>query len=293
VANASRIPAFVNTRAGNFEGARAALEQSGSFDIHHLDDPAKLEESIRKSVEAGATRVAVAGGDGSIRSGACAIRGTNAELAVLPSGTLNHFARDHGIPVDLAKAAVVACGEVTLSIDAGSVGDTLFLNTSSIGAYVTFMRVRDRLEKRFGYRLASFLAVIRTFSLMPTIAVELETEGKSIIYRTPLLFIGVGERELQVPSFGSRVENGRRGLHVIVVRGRRRARILAAALAAAGRGLKTVARTPEIDSYLVERCTISMRRRVTAVALDGEAEVMRTPLEYHLERDVIRIVHDG
>lgn len=288
--NASRIPAFVNTKSGNFEGARAALEHAGSFDVHHLDDPAKLEESIRKSIEAGATRIAVAGGDGSIRSGACAIRGTNVELAVLPAGTLNHFAKDHGIPVDLAEAAVVAGGEVTVTIDAGSVGDTLFLNTSSIGAYVNFMRVRERMEKRFGYRLASFFAMIRTFVLMPTIAVELEVEGKSTIYRTPLLFIGVGERDLQIPAFGSRVKGGKRGLHVIVVRGRRRARVLATALAAVARGVETVARTPELDSFLVERCKIRMRRGLASVALDGEAETMRTPLEYRLERDIIRIV---
>jgi diacylglycerol kinase family enzyme len=290
VANASRIPAFVNTKSGNFEGARAALEHAGSFDVRHLDDPSELEDAIRESIEAGATRVAVAGGDGSIRSGACAVRGTNVELAVLPAGTLNHFARDHGIPVDLAEAATVACGEVTLAIDAGSVGDTLFLNTSSIGAYVTFMRVRERLEKRFGYAIASFLAMIRTFVLMPMMAVELLVEGKSVVYRTPLVFIGVGERELRAPSLGGRVEDGKRGLHVIVVRGRRRAGILATALAAIARGVKTTSRTPELESFLVERCSISMKRPFATVSLDGEAEVMPTPLEYRLERDIIRIV---
>ena len=289
MANASRIPAFVNPKSGNFEGARTALEQAGSFDIREVD-PEKLHDDIKDAIESGATRILVAGGDGSIRTGARAVRGSACELAVLPAGTLNHFAKDHGIPVDLVEAAEAAGGKVTIAIDAGSVGDTLFLNTSSIGAYVTFMRVRERLEKRFGYKLASLLAAIRTFVIMPTIAVEIEVEGKARIYRTPVVFIGVGERELQAPELGGRKENGRRGLHVIVVRGRRRARLLAMTLAAVARGVGTHARTPELESFIVERCTISMRRRKVFVALDGEEEVMSPPLEYRLERDILRVV---
>ncbi|HEX6574831.1 MAG TPA: diacylglycerol kinase family protein [Gemmatimonadaceae bacterium] len=289
MANASRIPAFVNPKSGNYEGARTALEQAGSFDIREVD-PEKLHDEITDAVKAGATRILVAGGDGTIRSGAQAIRESKCELAVLPSGTLNHFARDHGIPVDLEQAAKAAGGEITIAIDAGSVGDTIFLNTSSIGAYVTFMRVRERLERRFGYRLATILAAIRTFIIMPRFAVELEVNGKSTLYRTPIVFIGVGERELQAPTFGNRIENGRRGLHIIVVQGRRRARLLSLALAAAARGVKHVAKTPELDSFIADRCTISMRRSRVAVALDGEEEIMRQPLEYKLERDILRVV---
>jgi diacylglycerol kinase family enzyme len=289
VTNASRIPAFVNPKSGNFEGARSALEQAGSFDIREVD-PAKLHDEIRDAVKAGATRVLVAGGDGSIRSGARAIVGSPCELAVLPSGTLNHFAKDHGIPVDLAKAVTAAGGEITIAIDAGRVGDTLFLNTSSIGAYVSFVRRRERLEKELGYRLASLVAAIRTFSVMPTIAVELEVEGKAMTYRTPLVFIGVGERELQLPSLGKRVTDGKRGLHVIVVRGRRKARLLATAMAAISRGVETAAQAPELDSFIVDKCTIRMRRSRVPVALDGEEEIMTLPLEYRLERDILRLV---
>ncbi|MEO5589995.1 MAG: diacylglycerol kinase family protein [Gemmatimonadaceae bacterium] len=287
--NALRIPAFVNPKSGNFDGARAALEQAGSFDIHEID-PQKLQDEVRKAIDSGAKRVLVAGGDGTIRGGACGVRGTAGELAVLPSGTLNHFAKDHGIPVDLAEAATVAAGHTTVAIDAGSVGDTLFLNTSSIGAYVLFMRIRERLEERFGYRVSSFLAMVVTFVRMRTMAVELEIDGKKTIYRTPIVFIGVGERETQAPAFGGRIDNGRRGLHVIVVRGRRKARLLALAMSAMSRGVASASQTPAMDSFIVDACTITMRRSTAVVALDGEAEPMATPLEYRLERDIISVV---
>jgi hypothetical protein len=36
-----------------------------------------------------------------------------------------------------------------------------------------------------------------------------------------------------------------------------------------------------------------MRRRVVYVALDGEEEIMTSPLEYRLERDILRVVSGG
>jgi diacylglycerol kinase family enzyme len=149
--------------------------------------------------------------------------------------------------------------------------------------------VRERLERRFGYRVASALAALRILFQLRLIAVELEVDGQPRVYRTPLVFIGVGERELQLPLLGSRVPNGRRGLHVIVVRSRSRARLLAIALSAAARGIHAISRTPELDSFIVERCRITVRRP-PVVALDGELAAMRAPLDYELRRDALHVV---
>jgi diacylglycerol kinase family enzyme len=291
VTDVGLIPAFVNPESGNSEKAREALASSGRFDIREIQ-PARLDEEIRKAVKAGAKRILVAGGDGSICTGAGAICGSEVELAVLPAGTLNHFAIDSGIPTDLAEAAKVGVGTATATVDVGYAGDRVFLNTSSIGAYVTFVRLRDRLEKRFGYRLASLIAMIRIFVMMPTIGVQVEVDGVTQTYRTPLVFIGVGERELQLPALGSRVKGGggKRGLQVFVLRGRKRARLFVMALAAVARGVDTVRRMPELDAFLVDHCTIDMKRRRAMVAFDGETELMTLPLEYRIERDALRIV---
>ncbi|HVD61716.1 MAG TPA: diacylglycerol kinase family protein [Gemmatimonadaceae bacterium] len=289
MADATLIPAFVNPGSGNFEKAREALASSGHFDVREVE-PAKLREEIEHAVQAGAKRILVAGGDGSICTGAQAICGKQVELAVLPAGTLNHFAIDSGIPVDLAEAVKVGASTKTMTVDVGYAGERVFLNTSSIGAYVTFVGLRDRLEKRFGYRLASVIAMARIFATMPMIAVKLEVEGTERTYRTPLVFVGVGERELQLPHLGGRVKNGKRGLHVFVVRGRHRARLFVVALAAVARGVETVRRMPEVDAYLVDRLTIETRRPRLLVSFDGETELMKTPLEYRIERDSLRIV---
>ena len=292
MSNAQRIPAFVNPESGTAEGARDALSVAGLFDIREVD-PTALRDEIRKAVEGGARRVLVAGGDGSIRSGAAVVAGTGVELAVLPAGTLNHFARDHGIPADLEQAAKVAAGGTVEDADAGYVGDEIFLNTSSIGAYVSFMRIRERLERRFGYSLASLIASVRTFFYMRTITVDLEVDGNRQTYRTPIVFIGVDERELQMPTLGNRVAGGNRCLHVMIVNSRAKARLLSLAWEAVRRGVDSAARMPELDTFMVDTCTISTRRQGVTVALDGEEVHMETPLEYRIEKDILRIVTEN
>ena len=283
-----RIPAIVNVKSGTADAARDALRADGSFDVREVE-PDAIAETVRELVTKGATRVLVAGGDGTIATAAAELLESPAELVVLPGGTLNHFARDLGISTEPAEAVALAKSGHCRGVDVGMVNGRIFLNTSSVGAYVRFVRSRERLEGRFGYRLASAFAAIRILFQLDLLGVQLEVDGKSRLYRTPLVFIGVGERELQLPLLGNRVANGKRGLHVMVVRGRSRARMLAIGLAAVARGVKAVAATPEFDSFLVDRCTIDVRRSVT-VAVDGELVRLSPPLEFELRRDALRVV---
>ena len=282
------IPAFINPAAGNAENARSALLSTGGhFDIREVA-PSQLSAKIRDAIGEGATRVVVAGGDGSVGTAAGALAGTGVELAILPSGTLNHLAKDLSLPLDLAEAAELAHRGRAVSVDGGTVNGRLFLNTSSVGAYVTFVRARERLERRLGYRLASLVAVLRLLVRLPVFRVSLQVEGVARDYLTPLVFIGVGERELKMPTLGARVEHGRPGLHVMVVRRRSGARSLALVLAAAARGVRAVSRTPAMDAFLVDSCRIAPRTR--NIAADGELMTIDPPLEYRHLPACVKVV---
>ena len=283
-----RIPAIVNVASGTAKEAQQVLEQGDAFEVHAVE-PDQIASTIRDVVGTGAKRILVSGGDGTIATAAAELLNGDTELAILPGGTLNHFARDLGVSTDAAEALELAVNGDCRGVDVAVVNGHVFLNTSSVGAYVRFVRVRERLERRFGYRIASFLAALRILFQLRRFAVELEVDGEPRIYRTPLVFIGVGERELQLPTLGNRVSEGRRGLHVMVVNGRSRARLLALALAAVSRGVNAVARTPELDSFLVDRCRITLRRP-TAVAIDGELAAMHETLQYELRRDALHVV---
>ena len=286
---ASAIPAFLNPEAGSADAARAAIESSGAFDIRDADADS-LAQDIKDAVSAGATRILVSGGDGTVACAAGALAATHAELAVLAGGTLNHFAKDHGISTDFAEAVAAALGDQVSEVDVGYVNDSLFLNTFSVGMYVGYVKTRDRLEKRVGYRVASFLSLLRTFMRMWTMSIELEVDGKVRRYKTALVFVGVGERELKAPHLGARVEGGKRGLHVLVVTGRRRARLVALAMAAASRGVSHAASGPQLDSFVVDKCTIHLGRHSTPIALDGEITDAKTPLQLRLAENQLKVV---
>src|SRR5688572_5006296 len=285
--SASVIPAFVNPAAGNADEVNRALRKAGCFDVRPVA-PGEITQAVRAALNEGATRIAAVGGDGTVSAAAAAIAKTGVELVVIPAGTFNHFARDNGIPTDLDAACAIATIGAVQRADVARVNGRLFLNTSSVGVYANFVRVRERFEPRAGYWLASAMSMVRTFARVQPFNVWFETDGVQRSYETPLVFIGVGERELKLPKLGGRVGGGRSGLHVMIVRGRTRARLLAMALAAAARGTRGLAGTPHIDSFLVDHCTIEQRH--STVAVDGEVVNLDSPLDYEMGRDALKIV---
>lgn len=292
-------PVFLNPRAGGADDVRTALLGDGRVELHEVA-PQDLEERVRSALRAGARRVIVAGGDGSVAMAAGAIVGHSqaggapAELGVLPGGTLNHFAKEHGIPAALGEALDVALGPHTTRVDAARVNDHIYLNTSSVGLYVRFVDWRERLEPRLGYWIASLVAAARVILWQRPFDVMIDVSGESRRYRSSLVFIGVGERETRLPALGRRLEKGQRGLHVIVVQGAYRGRLVALAIAAAARGLHALAQKAELDTIMAERCTIEMRRRSGRVAMDGELVRMDAPLRYEILRGALTVaVPDG
>jgi diacylglycerol kinase family enzyme len=288
LSTSSKVKAFLNSRCGNAEAAREALAKAG-FELEAVE-PRELEGRLKRAIDHGTKRILVAGGDGTIATAAALVAKKHIELAILPGGTLNHFAKDHGIPTDLGKAAIAAGGTHVIRADIGYVNDCVFLNTSSLGAYVTFVRERERLEKYFGYAIASGIAFAKMMSEIRTFSVTLEVERQSKTYRASLVFIGVGERELKVPILGNRVKNGKRGLHVMIVQGHRPARLFALALAGITKGRQQAEKLPEFDDFVVESCRIDLTRPTATIGLDGELKRFRTPLDYRIERETLQLV---
>jgi diacylglycerol kinase family enzyme len=283
------IPAFLNPKAGRAAAVREAVRADGRFRLAS-EHPATFPEALEAEVRRGTPRVLLAGGDGTLATGAAALAHSDTAMAIVPAGTLNHFARSLRIPVDSAAALEVAAQGMAAPVDVGYVNDRLFLNTSSVGAYQDFVRVRERWKQRTGYYPASVVAAASTLVRLPSYSVTLEVGGTTLRYRTPLVFTGVGERELRFPALGERSESGRRGLHLIVTPGRSRMRLLATAAVAAARGAHVASRAPYLDDFLVEACTVDLSQGDAKVAIDGEIVRLDSPLRYRLERDALTVV---
>jgi hypothetical protein len=86
------------------------------------------------------------------------------------------------------------------------------------------------------------------------------------------------------------VKDGRRGLHLMIVQGRKPARLFALAMAGITKGRQEADKLPEFDEFLVDSCRIDLTRPTATIGLDGELKRFRAPLDYHIERDALRLV---
>ncbi|MGB6195357.1 MAG: diacylglycerol kinase family protein, partial [Methyloceanibacter sp.] len=121
---------------GDLEAALQALDVSADLEICSGPDLKRLAEAaLARARSAEIDAVVVGGGDGSIRTVAGVLAQTGVPLGILPLGTLNHFAKDLGIPLHLKEAAeVIAKGEKR-TVDLAEVNGETFINNSSIGIY--------------------------------------------------------------------------------------------------------------------------------------------------------------
>jgi diacylglycerol kinase family enzyme len=188
----ARVPLFVNARAGMSGDATDEIAQldPGLFDVRPTE-PARLTGEVGRAAAAGAAIIAIAGGDGSMRSAAAALIGTGSALLAVPTGTLNHFAQRCGI--DDVAAAVAALRALDIRTQAvGFAGEHVFLNTLTIGEYARTVRLRDRWRPYMGKWPAALLAFIITVLSMRRIDVTMQTDEQKLTRSTPFVWIGMG-----------------------------------------------------------------------------------------------------
>src|SRR5665213_1862239 len=112
----------------------------------------------KRAVGDGVTIVVAAGGDGTVNGVASVLLNTDAVLGVIPLGTLNHFAKDLGIPLGLEEAVANLVTGRTIKVDVGEVNGRPFLNNSSLGLYPSLVRQREETQKRGHNKWLAFIA---------------------------------------------------------------------------------------------------------------------------------------
>jgi diacylglycerol kinase family enzyme len=129
---------LVNPRSGDGKAGRVGLVEAArglGVEVHVLeagDDPAGL---ARAAVAGGADAVGVAGGDGSMGLVAAVAVEAAVPFVCVPSGTRNHFAGDLELDREDPLAALEAFAGTERRVDVGVVGERVFVNNVSLGAY--------------------------------------------------------------------------------------------------------------------------------------------------------------
>ena len=240
-------------------------------------------------VRQGAGLVIAAGGDGTVGSVAGELAGSSATLGILPLGTLNHFARDLGIPFDLAAAAKAIAAGTMRRVDIADVNGRAFVNNASIGLYPLMVMDRDAQQQRFGRskRLAMLVAALRTMTRFHARRLRLRANGGEARVDTPLLFVGNNDYRLAFPGAGRREALDDGQLCVMVMR----SKSLPGFLAATARALLGIGRADDmvrLDG--VRELEVDSSRGLLTVALDGETLHLAPPLAFRIRPRALAVI---
>lgn len=272
---------FLNPRSGVLSDVeRNALRSSArdaGLEIVEILPGLDIEGLIAARRGAGTELFVVAGGDGSIHTVAQALIGTDATLGVVPTGSLNHFARDLEIPPAWRDALGVALAGATRNIDVGKVNDEYFLNNLLIGVYAKISEYRERYRERMGKWRAYVRSVRVALRRFPDVSLVLESEEGLERVRTQMFTVSVGPDDLSRFGFLAprmSLKSGR--LHVYWLPFLTR---FAFTLAVARYFLGAATAFADFRSIDAPRLTIDSRQRRIQVATDGELSWMRPPIE--------------
>jgi diacylglycerol kinase family enzyme len=268
---------------------RAALSAAGIGGDVRVVAAGQIVDCAERAVRAGATLVIAAGGDGTVGGVAGVLAGTDAALGILPLGTLNHFARDLGIPLKLDDAAALIATGQARPIDVAEVNGRTFINNSAIGLYPKMVLDRDAQQRRLGRSKFAALAVAsaRTLARFGHQRLQLTVNDQPAIVDTPLLFVGNNDYHLSLPAAGKRDSLDDGQLCVLVMRSKTRAGFLAAT----ARALLGRARDDEMVRLdRVTRLRVDSRRHELPVSLDGETCRLRPPLDYRIRPGALKVI---
>jgi len=289
------IPLILNSRSGSAAGGvverLAGLYRAAGAEISPLvaKDGADIPSLARQAARGHPPMIVAAGGDGTINAVASTLVGSETALGVIPCGTLNHFARDLGIPLDQAEAVVATLRGHAREIDVGEVNGRLFVNNSSIGLYPAMVHRRTKQQRRLGRGkwYAMLWAAHTVLRSHPFMDLSLELDGKTFARRTPFVFIGNNTYEMQGFDIGRRTRLDGGALSVYVThRGGRLALLALALRALVGR----LNQSRDFEGTTATELRIESRHKRLLVATDGEVAAFDLPLRYRIRPRALRVM---
>ena len=207
-------PAAKGEKAGQMQRRIEALHPKPV--IRLTAGPGDAEALAERAVEQGYTTIIAAGGDGTVNEVVNGMAGSDASLGLLPSGTMNVFATELGLPPDLAACWKVIQEGHTRLVDLPKVNDQHFVQLAGVGfdAQIVLETERD-FRKNFGP--LSYLVVAAQIAARtpPRLRVELPDgttyQGSFVLigngrhYGGPFVFFKnakIDDRKLDVMVFG-------------------------------------------------------------------------------------------
>lgn len=290
------IPVVLNARSGAEDvpdGGAAVAAAFAARGLHAriivLAAGQRIAATVDDLLDAGADLIVAAGGDGTVNAIASRLLERDATLGILPMGTLNHFARDLGIPLEIDAAAdVIAAGQAR-RVDVGEVNGKVFLNNSSIGLYPRIVLEREHAQRHLGagkwpaLARATWHALRHPRSFSATVRVD----GRTIERRTPFIFVGNNCYVLEGFGIGRRTCLDRGVLALYVLRRKSMFGLLWLGLRAL---LGIGSQAEDFDAIESAGFEVQGRHSDVEIATDGEVAQMAMPVRYRIRPRALRVL---
>ena len=296
-----KVVALINPAAGARAGgdrlgsARGALREAGvDADVRPADEH-DLAGQVRRLLEEGADVIIAGGGDGTVSTIAGVLADSPAALGILPLGTLNHFARDLGLPPKLDLAARVIADaarepqQLVRAVDLGEVNGRCFVNNASIGLYPHIVSRREKQQERLGRSkwVAMGVAVVAVFRRYPLLRVVLDVGEKVMPRVTPFVFVGNNRYEMNLLAAGARGCLDRGELSLYFAHRTGRFGLLRIAL----RGLLgRLDQAKDFEAMCLPAFAVETPKKTLKVAIDGEVTRMAPPLNFRVRPGALRVI---
>ncbi len=192
---------LVNRRAGStepdlVERARRALATAGRVAVREMVGT----DTGRIAAEHPGARLVVLGGDGTLHVAVCELWEADAldgvELALVPAGTGNDFARGIGLPLDFDEALLVAATGSPRRLDLIEGNDNVIVNAAHAGVGAEAARLAEPVKSVAG-PAAYPLGAAAAGAIQSGWQVRVEAGGEAVFDGTALL-VGI----CNAPSIG-------------------------------------------------------------------------------------------
>ena len=292
-----KIRVIVNRGGGTLKGSddeeqriAAAFEAAGVKADLRMTEADDIVAAMKEAAAApGLDAVVAGGGDGTLSCAAGQLAGSGRAFGILPLGTLNHLARDAGIPTDIEEAAkVIAAGHIR-EIDVAEVNGRVFVNNSAVGLYPDMVMLREMEQERLGRskRMAMLSASFASLRNFRRHRLWISAPGLEAPVRTPLLFVGNNRYQVNLFGLGKRERLDEGELCLYAIRAGSRLRLFWAGI----RGIfgRLDQQRDFITAYVPD-AEISSDRGALTLSIDGETERMETPLRYRIRPKALRLI---
>ena len=281
---------ILNPAAGGaaaFLGGLTKTARERGIEVRVLEPGESPKLAALAAVEGGADVLSVAGGDGSVAAVAGVAVERELPLAVVPTGTLNHFARDLGL--DLARplrALDAFYSGHERRVDVGRVNGHLFINNVSLGVYAEMLGDPGYRQDKLGVAQAKLQAALsdpelrRALRITPPEEAPLEAVLAMVVSNNPYEFARwdkLGQRH--------RLDTGTLQVSVLDASSLEELeRLLAGTL------LGAIEFRPALRHWTSKRLETGVLGERVRAGVDGEPITLEAPLRFSVDPGALRVL---